>query len=128
MMEPNGLQKNIVHGTNMNKTLRYFISLCFSVVVLWYGIHGMKAAEYMIIFLTWLGVLVCFIANNNQKIRSKVLEEGRPVSVWISTPITVAFIIIFLYYGWIWTAFGYFMSMSLCYELYEPLKVCQKED
>lgn len=125
-MEPNGLQKNIVHGTNMNKTIKYFISLCFSAVVLWYGIHGMKAAEYMISFLVWLGVLIAILAMSNEKLRDAIVKEGRPVPIWISTPITIAFIIIFLYYGWIWTAFGYLISLIISYDLYKPIKTGQK--
>ncbi len=118
MMEPNGYQRFIVHGINMNKKTKYIISLAFSAVVLWYGINGMKAAEYLISFLTWFGVFVGIFALGNDKVREKLLEEGRPVSVWISTPITIAYIIIFLYFGWLWTAFGYLVSLCISHDLY----------
>jgi hypothetical protein len=103
----------------MNRKSKYFISLCFSLIVLWYGIKGMKAAQYMIYFLTWFGVSCCILAMNNKEIHDRIIKEGRPVPVWISTPITIVFIIILLYYGWIWTAFGYTISLILSYDLYK---------
>jgi hypothetical protein len=118
------------------KPQQYYIWNIFMAIVLWKGVQGDHAAQYLYVSLQWFFVSFLCIAHlmiNHPTIIGKLkvgLKDAKlganKLKTFIVYAVDIAFFFTLLWYDWLWTAFAILLHFALVTSLKTEIKKLKK--
>ncbi len=72
-------------------------------------VEASEGARNVLIFVTWLYGVLCWVAVSDGDIRKNVKKKGRVIPAALSHGVGLAYIVVLIWHGWWWTGIAWTM-------------------